>query len=400
MFDTRVLPDWIDSYLEYVENTEPPKLFNKWVAISTVAAALQRKVYARFGTDLYFYPNMYIVLVGPSATQKSTSMKPARRLLQDIGVPITAEVITREALIRRFAKTESADISPESVVVINHSSLTVHSSELTVFLGFNNPQFLRDLCDFYDCPNQWQYETKTQGVDKLSNMYFNLVGASTAESLQQALSADAIGGGLTSRMIFIYAEQKDKVVPFHEITEEEKEMEKALLGDLRSIHRMMGGVQVSPEFRELYTGWSLETEENPPFLDERFHGYNGRRRNHLVKLAVISSASRGGSLILSAKDFERSLNWLVDAERDMQRALAGVGRSELAFLIAKVRMIIENFDRKNIPLKFTDILRRCMDDAPEPDLRKVVITLERVGEIKTERIKGSADWRIEVVVNE
>ena len=84
----------------------------------------------------------------------------------------------------------------------------------------------------------------------------------------------------------------------------------------------------------------------------------------------------------------------------MQRALAGVGRSELAFLIAKVRMIIENFDRKNIPLKFTDILRRCMDDAPEPDLRKVVITLERVGEIKTERIKGSADWRIEVVVNE
>ena len=61
----RKLNDWIDSYLEYTKNSEPPDLYKEWVAVSVVASILQRKCSLPWG-DITFYPNMYIILVGPS----------------------------------------------------------------------------------------------------------------------------------------------------------------------------------------------------------------------------------------------------------------------------------------------------------------------------------------------
>ena len=75
MPNQRNLPDWIDGFMLLTENSEPPILFRKWTAIATVAAALQRKVSVDIGISLKFYPNFYIVLVGPSATGKGTAMK-------------------------------------------------------------------------------------------------------------------------------------------------------------------------------------------------------------------------------------------------------------------------------------------------------------------------------------
>ncbi len=51
----RKLNDWIDGFMQYTENSEPPLLFRKWTAISCMAAALQRKVRIEWGTALTFY---------------------------------------------------------------------------------------------------------------------------------------------------------------------------------------------------------------------------------------------------------------------------------------------------------------------------------------------------------
>ena len=80
----RKLSNWIESFLQYTDNTEPPFLFRKWTAISCIASAMQRKCYVEWGTSLIFYPNLYVVLVGPSATGKGTAMNPGLDLLCEI----------------------------------------------------------------------------------------------------------------------------------------------------------------------------------------------------------------------------------------------------------------------------------------------------------------------------
>ena len=36
--------DWIDSFCEYVSDTETPRIFAKWSAIATIAGALRKSV--------------------------------------------------------------------------------------------------------------------------------------------------------------------------------------------------------------------------------------------------------------------------------------------------------------------------------------------------------------------
>ena len=76
---SRVLPDWIDGYLDYTANTEPKASYRRWAAISAVAAALQRKCYLVIGSET-FYPNLYVILTGPPAARK----KPAGRWCRQV----------------------------------------------------------------------------------------------------------------------------------------------------------------------------------------------------------------------------------------------------------------------------------------------------------------------------
>ena len=150
---SRNIPSWIQGYLEFTDNTEPPEIFREWVGISTVASVLQRKCYLTWSDDLVFYPNLYIVLVAPPASaRKTTAMISGLKFLREpgINVRLAAEAITREALIREINNARDFYEDDENRMV-THSSLTVYSSELAVFLGYNNPAMLSDLCDWYDC---------------------------------------------------------------------------------------------------------------------------------------------------------------------------------------------------------------------------------------------------------
>ena len=135
----RNLPDWIDSFMELTDNSEPPLLFRKWAAISTIAAALQRKVRLELGLSLTFYPNLYIVLVGPSATGKGTAMKFASDIIEQIPtIRLSAQATSLQALIRRMKETNLTDVNVETGEQTYHSSLTIFSTEFTVFLGYHN----------------------------------------------------------------------------------------------------------------------------------------------------------------------------------------------------------------------------------------------------------------------
>lgn len=61
-YPTRHRTDWLTSFLEFTENSEPPPTYRLWTALSVIAACLRRKVKLDLGM-LTFYPNFYIILV-------------------------------------------------------------------------------------------------------------------------------------------------------------------------------------------------------------------------------------------------------------------------------------------------------------------------------------------------
>lgn len=328
----RELKDWIDGYLEYTKNSEPPLSYHNWCAASVVAGALQRKVKLVWGFEI-IYPNMFVILVGHSGrTRKGVALGIAKSLIAQVpGVHVAPEASTREAIIGAM-KRASNNYQDEDGVISMHCSLTAFSEELAVFLGQSDIKLLANLTDWYDSKDDWAYETIGRGRDALQGLCFNLAGATAPDWLQSMLPQEAVGGGFTSRVIFVVEERKGKTVLKHQLTDAEKDLGAMLVRDLERISQLKGEYSFDVGGEAAYTNWYREqdsalTEGHPAVEDHRFSGYCERRATHLRKLMLIMSASRGDDMLITKMDFDRGVALLKLAERNMHKTFGGLGKA-------------------------------------------------------------------------
>lgn len=330
----RVLKDWITAYLEYVEDTEPPRSYHLWTAISCIAGAMQRKTYFTWGFEK-IYPNLYVILVGPAGkTRKGTAMNLGMDIFKELRLPTSAEKITREQLIKKLkeaVRTFSENVDGQKQPKI-HCSLTAFSKELSVFLGQRDIDFLALLTDWYDCHDNWKYETKNSGKFEIKGIFFNLLGATAPDWLQSMLPVEAIGGGFTSRCIFVCEWEKGKIIPEPEVTEDMLKLRGALVADLQRIMLLKGNFEFSKESRKEYVKWyklqdSMIRKGKAPIRDGRFGAYCERRATLIKKLGMIMSASRTTAGVIDIIDFNRARAIMETTERNMATVFGGLGHA-------------------------------------------------------------------------
>jgi hypothetical protein len=327
--------DWIEEFVKWSDKSEAPTIYRRWCAISAIAAMMKRMCFLEWHTRVY--SNMYIVLVGPSGGRKGTAMSFTSSMLRDLSVKVAAEAITREALIRELKNTTQTEVSANGVIY-EHCSLTIFSEEFSVFLGHGRDNFrlIADLCDWFDCKESWCYRTKNQGTDDIKGVWVNLVAATTPSILGTSLPQDAIGGGLTSRIIFVYAPGKEKTVPFPFMSLADDDTRVALMADLDDIALLRGKFRFTESFLKAWEKfyYALKT---PPHLDTKhFQPYMERKPIHTLKLCMIVSAARSSDMIITDEDFYKACGYLEEAEAQMPKVYSGYGRVESSDLIPQI----------------------------------------------------------------
>lgn len=392
--------DWITKYLKFTENTEPPLLYKEWVACSVIAAVLQRKYKLTWGL-LTFYPNLYVVLVGPSGKcRKGVSMSIGQKLLRELGIKMTAEAITREALIKDLSESTSTAEGGDGHQII-HSSLTIFSKELAVFLGQDNKMLMSDLTDWYDCDSKWEYRTKNSGQDEITGVWVNLIGATTPELVQSQLPRDAIGGGLSSRIIFVFEEKKDKNVAAPFLSAKQKALYTELVNELENMYGLSGEVKFDESFVEAYVKWYENSIILPPeyggnessavrsdFEQGPLAYYNQRRANHVMSVAIILSASQKQK-VLTDQILFRAIHLLERTEVKMPRTFGGYGegaRSELMFKLIEYISEVDEISRKIL----LDRVKYELDDVTQFD--SLTQMLEQSGIIKIIHKQGKGTF--------
>lgn len=379
----RILNDWISYYLKYTENTEPPESYHHWTAVSLIAGALQRKVYIRAGHGTIF-SNLYVVLVGGSGrTRKGTAMDLGIEIFKELGLEITAESITREALIKALANSVDNFEDKTTNEIVFHCSLTTFSKELSVFLGEKDLRFLADLTDWYDSLDRWKYQTKNSGTDFIRGLCYNLLGATAPDWLQSIIPIEAVGGGFTSRIIFVVEENKKQIVPFPILTDEEKTLKQHLTADLQKIANLTGEFKLDNETMILYQDWYLEQEARMekgdyPIPDPRFIGYCERRATHIRKLALIMSASRGDSRLITELDFNRAKVLLEVTEKKMPKVFGGLGRSSTGAMVFTILEYLR--DRKKVTK--TELIKTFYRDISSMEFEEIIKTLKHMKVIR------------------
>jgi len=399
--EDRKLPDWIDSYLKFTSQDEPRETFRSFTAISTIAACLQRKCHINW--EGIIYPNLYIVLVGPPASRKNTAIVPAEKMLRELGMPVSAQATTPEALIRKMNKISSIPrMSEEQIITPQDAAMTIVSKEFTAFIGVRNLDLITLLTDWYDCEDDWTRETKTQGTDALKNVWVNLLAATTPTALKDSLPRESIGMGLTSRIVFVYEEDKATVIMFSPAVDVwDEELGKSrklddsrheewdtlrldLIHDLSQISMMEGTFIPTKEFHKDYYIWREKHEKDMPFRGTLLENYANRKQTHLRKMAMVFSASRNNDMLLTEKDFQRAVSSLAKVELKMQNVFSGIGKSDAAETTSNIIHLLAR--RKTI--KMSELQRLFWNDADMLTLEKIVQTMERMKVCRRE-FKGS-----------
>jgi len=387
---SREVSDWISGYLKYTENSEPARSYHTWVGLSLIAGALQRKVFLKWGFET-IYPNFYIVLVGPSGrTRKGTALGIGKEMLSNVaGVTVASEATTREALIRLMKGAALSFQLPGTSRILWHCSTTAFSEELSVFLGQNDLKFLSNLTDWYDCKDRWAYDTIGRGRDFINGVCFNLLGATAPDWWQSTLPNEAIGGGFTSRIIFIVEDTKGKTISKYTQTAAEAKLGEVLMNDLGRINTLAGEFTFDAGGERSYVQWYEKYDKQLsrgefPVEDPRFTYYAERRATHIRKLMMVLSASRGDTLKMSAQDFDRADKLLKAAELKMHRTFGGMGRAKGSVDAERVLDFVEALGSTTR----SEILSRFYRDVGPQEFKIIDELMVQMGVVDTKLLKS------------
>jgi hypothetical protein len=332
MTHQRNFEDWISAYLRYASITEAPKRMHFWSAVGTIAGALRRRVWFDMGRFCW-YPSFYIIFVGPPGiVAKSTTIDISTYLLREVpGIKFGPDTITWQALVSAFADaSEEFEFGGEFIPM---SPLTLVSSELGSLLDLRDGAMINLLIELWDGKRSYEKKTKMSGNDAISAPYINLQAGTTPDWISRNMPQSMIGGGLSSRMLFVYGDLKERYIAYPKKgldVELDKRLQSQLIADLESISYMVGPFEMDADAETWGEDWyerfwkSASNRANDPMMA----GYGARKQTHMHKVAMVLSAARGNSMRITLEDLQLANTMLEDLERDMPKVFSKIGRTD------------------------------------------------------------------------
>lgn len=399
--------EYLDSYMQMVEDTESPRIFHLWSAIFGVSSALGRRCHLPFG-PMQIFPNHFVLMVGSPASRKSTAASIAKRNLKSAtGVRFApadtggqrqglvlamqgntddekefigaAELGAQNAGILSLAEIEEVTNEPDEgeaqfIDEADKHHIAVVAGEFSRFIGQNNLQMMDFLVERWDGDD---YEYKTRGSNiVLKNTLMNLLACTTPTSLNNSMPPAAGGQGFLSRMILVYGAKKYREIPRPSVPDEDLVRQvKGVMNDV--YHQLSGAFDETPDGRaysESLYGYALEIS------DPRFAYYAERRYTHLLKLAMVLAATRLARTI-TRSDYELAHRILRATERGMPDALGEFGLNPLAMLKQE---ILEQLRANQGPLFIEQVISMFHRDARSHEITEVINDL-----LKTQQVKAN-----------
>jgi hypothetical protein len=221
--------DWIESFLAFTKDIPSPEILRKWSAISTVAGAMQRRVWVESANGV-IYPNLYVLLVAPPGIGKSEAIRRTGDLWRKTeNLHVAANSVTSSCFLDILARSTVKSTLPDGSFQLFHG-LNVAASEFGVLCPAHDLEFLNTLNDIFDCPDDFSEERRHRAEDQqLAIKYpiMNILGGTQPGFLSELLPEQAWSMGFTSRLLMIYSATPVKVSLFGMGDREEKAKHKS-----------------------------------------------------------------------------------------------------------------------------------------------------------------------------
>ena len=338
---------FINLYLKYRANTEPPVFFHRWSILSAIGAYLGRDVGFELG-DFTIHPNMYTMLIGVPGTRKSTAIKLAKKLLANTGYDhFSADKSSKEKFIMDLAgdtgiSDEAADLINDSLWGADSDSriseMFVACDEFNNFIGNGNLEFVSLLGELWDYSGVYSNRIKNGKSVVVHNPTISILGGNTPTGFSLAFPSQAIGQGFFSRLILVYSDPSPRKITFPEKSSDEDT--KYITDQLLRIKYISScnPCTVSNSGKLLLD----KIYRQDDYIDDvRFEHYRNRRFTHLLKLCLIHTYADFRSEITD-EDIVCANTLLTHTERFMPKALGEFGDAKHAKVVHKIVSALES----------------------------------------------------------
>ena len=337
--------------MHHTRASESPDAFHFWTGVGTIAGALRRRVWIDM-RHFQWTPNFYIILVGPPGiASKSTTIRIGTALLEKVdGIHFGPQSMTWQSLTQTMEQsveyvkyTDSKGLEALQAM----SPITCSVPELGTFLKMDDSALVDVLISMWDGQlENWGHKTKSSGNIEIKNPWLNLLACTTPSWLEQHFPISMIGGGLTSRIMFIYGDKKRHLVAYpdeHSPEADYHETRRTLVEDLQRIALLSGNYRLSPDARRWGTDWYERLWSSRPtdMANDRYSGYISRKQTHVHKVAIVLAAAQRDQLVIEQTDLEQADALLASVEPHMIKVFESVGvvdeSKHLANILAHVK---------------------------------------------------------------
>lgn len=357
---TRRAGNWLESYLKFTEETEAPKLMHFWTGVVTLAGVMRRKVWMEF-THFQWFPNFYVILTArPGVVSKTTTMDIGMSLLKEVpGINFGPDVVTWQALVKRFS--EICEMFPYGEDFVPMSAMTLASGELGNLINFADRDMLNAYIALWDARAKFDKETKTSGSEAISGPWINMLGCTTPHWIAENVPQAAIGGGFTSRCIFVFAEKKERFIAYPDEvkrTAEHSALRQALIDDLLHISlELVGPFELTDAARVWGRAWyeKLWAEADANATGDQIDGFIARKQTHIHKLAMVLSVAESDVLVIDERHLRLADMMVSATEKDLAKVFSRIGRTEESLHAERLLDFIKRYSPVSYEVAFRHV---------------------------------------------
>lgn len=330
------MADWLTDFVEHTKNGEASPTVMKWVGIGTIAGALRRKVWIE-ERNYQYASNFYILLVGPPGTRKSTSIRLGTRILEELpGIEMGPQSATWERLVQRIDEAhhtysvEGRDYQA--------SCITLELDEFGNMFDPANRPMVDAFTKLYDCPDKYSKETKGNGKEYLVRPYLNIIAGATDSWMRDYFNDKLIGSGFASRVIYVNMMEVREVPHPSLIDDPGFENRKASLAErLSIIGDYAGPFKITKAAYEFSSNWYHEWKRaQREVYTETERNLYARNQAHLLKIAMVLSASKGKFPVIDLEEIMEAETMLNDIHNDVKKVFWSVGQSPVSKLAQNI----------------------------------------------------------------
>jgi len=371
LFDI-VPPGWLHDYLSFSQISEAPDAFHLFSGMAVLSHLISRRMWFPVGT-LNLYPPLSIFLVSPAGqARRSSAVRTAVDIGRLGGASVIQDTMTPEGLIDWLrAEPSTLIVADEAATIL---SKTDYMSQM--------PQIL---CTLLDCPSVFQRKLKAEVVAIHRPTVNALIGCAP-EWIETSMPKAALGGGLFSRMLLVYEENRKRLIPFPDDTTDAASIERMSNSLARSLAALtshdFGLMAYTPTAKEEFAAFYADVERQMGEVNDRFRIYLSRKHVHLHRIVMSLLISGGHGNTANSDILARGLALLSFIERNMLRAYRTAGLEKPAMHQARVLRAV---DRAGGRIDRSSLLRSVAGGLTARELDETIGVLVEMGALEVDK---------------